>query len=108
MANVFDPTQPQGGLSLEDLINEPGFLEALGMAPMADMNAPVPEGMNVGGTFKAAHPLQAVAAIGQRIAGGLNAKKLNEVMARLLRGRYGAPASQGGTTPEELVPPQEL
>lgn len=107
MPNVYDPTQSQG-LSLEDLIDDPEFLSLLGKVPFANMNAQMPEGMRVGGTYRAAHPLQAVATIGERVLGGLNQKRLNDAMARILRSRRPAAAEfGGGTTPEELIPPQE-
>lgn len=79
------------GLSIEDLLNDPDFLEALSKSSVADFGAPMPEGMHVGGTYKAPHPLQFLAAAGQRIAGGLNQQKMNQAMARILRGKYGRP-----------------
>lgn len=74
-------------ISYEDLINDPDFLESLSKSSFADANAELPGGMHVGGTYRAAHPLQAVAAIGNRVLGGLNQKRLNEAMARVLRRR---------------------
>ena len=96
MANFY---QPGGyGLTIEDIVNDPDLMDALGMSQMADFNAPGPQGIHAGGTYVGPHPLQGLAHIGERIAGGLNWRRMNQALARTLRNKY------GGGTGEADVP----
>jgi hypothetical protein len=95
--NVYDPTQSQAvGLSLEEMMQDPEFLDLLAGAGYIPGQQGMPEGMHVGGTYKAAHPLQFAAAAGSNILGLVKGKQTTRAMlqkmAAALRGRGSNPS----------------
>jgi hypothetical protein len=106
--NIYDPTQGQGeGFNLDDAMEDPDFLELLSKMGYLPGVADMPGGRSVGGTFRAAHPLEFASAAAQNLIRGIKGPQMNRALANALRNRKpripstwgyeGADFSPGGT-----------
>jgi hypothetical protein len=87
LGNVYDPTQGAGDFDLEEAMQDPVFMDLLSQMGWLPGPAEMPQGRAVGGTFRAAHPLEFVAAAAQNILRGIKGPKMNLALAKALRGR---------------------
>lgn len=88
LGNVYDPTQPQGGAtSLEELLQDPEMLDLLSQMGYLPEEQGMPRGMQVGGTYKAPHPLEFASATFGNLIRNIKGPKMNRALAMALRGR---------------------
>jgi hypothetical protein len=100
MANMYDPTR-QSGSSLDELMQDPEFLDLMSQMGYLPAEQGMPQGMNVGGTFRAAHPLEFLSAAGTNIFRNLKGRQMNRALAEALRGKYGGQGMDYSMGPAE-------